>query len=84
MHDQVELVRVLRHVHKLDKKDQIAVLTPYSAQRELIKKEMIKNKDLVIDGDSKSAKKKEPAVKVASITESQGQSCKFMLCTRQQ
>lgn len=49
-------------MHKVDI-EQIAVLTPYSAQKNLIDKKM------------KEAKLK---IKVASITESQGEACRIM------
>ena len=63
----MEIVRVLHHAHRVAFK-QIAVLTPYSAQREEIKRVMIKHPDLV----RTTSGSKKPAVKVASITESQG------------
>ena len=56
---QVEIARVLNKRHKVETK-QIAVLTPYSAQKNLIEEEMT-NAHLNI--------------KVTSITESQGEVC---------
>ena len=53
---QVEMVKMLCKLHKVSV-DQIAVLTPYSAQKIVIDK-LMKEENLII--------------KVASITESQG------------
>lgn len=67
----MKIVQALHYDYKVAL-DQIAVLTPYSAQREEIKKEMITNKQRPL---TKPGTPQEVAVKVASITESQG------LCT---
>ena len=53
---QVEIATILHKVHKVGV-EQIAVLTPYSAQKNVIEKKM---------------KEAELKIKVASITESQG------------
>lgn len=64
----MEIVRVLHQIHEV-KLTEMAVLTPYSAQREEIKKEMMKHRDLM-DG---SLGRDTPGVSVSSINESQGQ-----------
>ena len=62
---KVELARVLHYIHKIDV-SRMAILTPYSAQKEEIKKLAIRAK-LMSDDQSRG-------LKVASITESQGKS----------
>ena len=60
---QIEIATTLHKVHCVDM-DQIAVLTPYSAQKTLITKKM------------KEAKLK---IKIASITESQGEAYTWVM-----
>ena len=59
----MQLARVLHHVHGV-KLNELAILTPYSAQKETIKKLAAEAKLL---NESPS-----DTIKVASITESQG------------